>query len=168
MLSILRFKFGLTLRETEGFARSIFEWMGLCLKVPDYSTLCRRLGSLGLILWQDIKSNDRIPVVVNATGLKVYGEGEWKVRIHGVGKRRTWRKLHHSENVAPSLCSKAVLDCMRPVLHFLQFCHFTLKISLLTLSISDTCKHSARRYACPQTLDLPGLQRVGVFCPLTF
>ena len=94
VLSILRFKFGLTLRETEGFARSIFEWMGLCLQVPDYSTLCRRLGSLGLILWQDIKSSDRIHVVVDATGLKVYGEGEWKVRIHGVGKRRTWRKLH--------------------------------------------------------------------------
>jgi Transposase DDE domain len=94
VLSILRFKFGLTLRETEGFARSIFEWMGLCLQVPDYSTLCRRLGSLGLILWQDIKSSDRIHVVVDATGLKVYGEGEWKVRTHGVGKRRTWRKLH--------------------------------------------------------------------------
>jgi hypothetical protein len=94
VLSILRFKFGLTLRETEGFAKSIFEWMGLHLGVPSYSTLCRRLGSLNLILWQDIEINDRIHVVVDATGLKIYGEGEWKVRIHGVGKRRTWRKLH--------------------------------------------------------------------------
>jgi len=94
VLSVLRFKFSLTLRETEGFAKSIFEWMGLHLDVPSYSTLCRRLGSVGLILWQNIKSKDRIHVVVDATGLKVYGEGEWKVRIHGYCKRRTWRKLH--------------------------------------------------------------------------
>jgi Transposase DDE domain len=37
-------------------------------------------------------------VLVDATGLKVYGEGEWKVRTHGVGKRRTWRKLHIAMN----------------------------------------------------------------------
>lgn len=94
VLSILRFKFGLTLRETEGFAKSLFKWIGLNLGVPSYSTLCRRLGSLSLILWQDVQPHDRIHVVVDATGLKVYGEGEWKVRIHGHSKRRTWRKLH--------------------------------------------------------------------------
>ena len=94
VLSVLRFKFGLTLRETEGFAKSIFEWMGLDLEVPSYSTLCRRLGSLSLVLWQDIQRNDRLHLVVDATRLKVYGEGEWKVRIHGYSKRRTWRKLH--------------------------------------------------------------------------
>ena len=94
VLSVLRFKFGLTLCETEGFAKSIFDWMGLRLKVPSYSTLCRRLGSLSLILWQDIQHNDLIHVVVDATGLKVYREGEWKVRVHGYSKRRTWRKLH--------------------------------------------------------------------------
>ncbi len=94
VLSILRFKFSLTLRETEGFSKSIFEWTGLKLEVPSYSTLCRRLGSLSLVLWQEIERNDRLHVVVDATGLKVYGEGEWKVRIHGYCKRRTWRKLH--------------------------------------------------------------------------
>jgi hypothetical protein len=40
------------------------------------------------------KKNEPLHVVVDATGLKVYGEGEWKVRTHGVGKRRTWRKPH--------------------------------------------------------------------------
>jgi hypothetical protein len=100
VLSILRFKFGLTLRETEGFAKSIFKWIGLNLNVPSYSTLCRRLGSLSLILWQYIEQSDQIHIVVDATGLKVYGEGEWKVRIHGAGKRRTWRKLHLAVNEA--------------------------------------------------------------------
>jgi Transposase DDE domain len=100
VLSILRFKFGLTLRETEGFAKSIFGWMGLNLEVPSYSTLCRRLNSLSLVLWQEIQRNDQLHIVVDATGLKVYGEGEWKVRIHGCGKRRTWRKLHLAVNEA--------------------------------------------------------------------
>lgn len=94
VLSVLRFKFGLKLREVEGFARSLFSWAGLDLKVPNYSTLCRRLGKLSLIFWQDISSEEKIHVVVDSTGLKVYGEGEWKVRIHGYSKRRTWRKLH--------------------------------------------------------------------------
>ena len=94
VLSVLRFKFGLTLREVEGFASSIFEWMGLQVTIPNYSTLCRRLGALSLVLWQKISPADRLHIVVDSTGLKVYGEGEWKVRIHGVGKRRTWRKLH--------------------------------------------------------------------------
>ena len=94
VLSVLRFKFSLTLREVEGFAGSIFEWMGLKVNIPSYSTLCRRLGALSLILSQKVAPTDRLHVVVDSTGLKVYGEGEWKVRIHGVGKRRAWRKLH--------------------------------------------------------------------------
>jgi hypothetical protein len=94
VLSVLRFKFGLKLREVEGFAQSLFSWIGLDLKVPSYSTLCRRLGKLSLIFWQDISPEDRLHVVVDSTGLKVYGEGEWKVRIHGYSKRRTWRKVH--------------------------------------------------------------------------
>ncbi len=94
ILSILRFKFGLKLREIEGFSRSLFSWIGLDLKIPSYSTLCRRLGTLKLTLWQNISPEDRIHVVVDSTGLKVYGEGEWKVRIHGYSKRRTWRKVH--------------------------------------------------------------------------
>jgi hypothetical protein len=94
ILSIIRFKFNLKLRETEGFAGSLFSWMKLDLKVPNYTTLCRRLSKLNLVLWQDINPDDRIHVVIDSTGLKVYGEGEWKVRIHGYSKRRTWRKLH--------------------------------------------------------------------------
>ena len=93
ILSVLRFKFGPTLREVEGFASFIFEWMGLKVEIPSYSTLCRRLGALRLLLWQKMSPTDRLHVVVDSTVLKVYGEGEWKVRIHGIRKRRTWRKL---------------------------------------------------------------------------
>lgn len=80
-------------RQTEGFLESLFTVMGIDLKVPDHSTLCRRLNKLSVQL-PVIPKNKAVHVVVDSTGVKVYGEGEWKVRIHGVGKRRTWRKLH--------------------------------------------------------------------------
>ena len=91
----LRSIYHLPLRQTEGFVQSIFEQVHLSLPVPDSSTLCRRAG--GLLV--DLKTKSGRPltdVVVDATGLKVYGEGEWKVRQHGWGKRRTWMKLHLS------------------------------------------------------------------------
>lgn len=67
--------------------------LSLPLKVPNYSTLSRRQQTLRVKL---PRASSRTPrhLVVDSTGLKVYGEGEWKVRQHGVGKRRTWRKLH--------------------------------------------------------------------------
>jgi hypothetical protein len=80
-------------RQCQGFLESIFELMGINLPVPDHSTLSRRLGQLSIELPVLPKQSAR-HVVVDSTGVKVYGEGEWKTRQHGVSKRRTWRKLH--------------------------------------------------------------------------
>jgi IS5 family transposase len=88
----LRSVYHLPLRATEGFARSIFEMMGLDLDVPDYSTLCRRARTLQITLPK--LAEGPLHLVIDSTGLKVYGEGEWKVRQHGYSKRRTWLKLH--------------------------------------------------------------------------
>lgn len=80
-------------RQCQGFLESIFELMGFDLPVPDHSTLSRRIGKLSIDL--PLLSNAGIRhVVVDSTGVKVYGEGEWKTRQHGISKRRTWRKLH--------------------------------------------------------------------------
>lgn len=92
MLLVLKSVYHLTLRETEGFARSLFEVMGVALPVPDYTTLSRRAGKLLVSL--PVQNSEPIHLVLDSTGLKIYGEGEWKVRQHGVSKRRTWRKLH--------------------------------------------------------------------------
>jgi IS5 family transposase len=73
--------------------RSLFELMKLELPVPDHSTLSRRRRQLTITLPVKDWSKPR-HLVVDSTGVKVSGEGEWKVRQHGVGKRRTWRKLH--------------------------------------------------------------------------
>ena len=67
--------------------------MNLELPVPKHSTVSRRLGSLAISLPVEKSSKPR-HLVVDSTGIKVYGEGEWKTRQHGIGKRRTWRKLH--------------------------------------------------------------------------
>jgi Transposase DDE domain len=88
----LRSVYHLPLRATEGFARSIFGLMGTDLGVPDYSALCRRAKALRITLPK--LAAGPLHLVIDSTGLKVYGEGEWKVRQHGYSKRRTWLKLH--------------------------------------------------------------------------
>ena len=80
-------------RQTEGFMESLFSLMGVNLAVPDHSTVSRRVGKLSISL-PIMEGQGARHVVVDSTGIKVYGEGEWKVRQHGYSKRRTWRKLH--------------------------------------------------------------------------
>lgn len=80
-------------RQTQGFLLSVFALMQLELSVPDHSTLSRRRRQLALTLPVQPPTQAR-HLVVDSTGVKVYGEGEWKVRQHGWSKRRTWRKLH--------------------------------------------------------------------------
>ncbi|CRL46887.1 Transposase DDE domain protein (plasmid) [Sodalis glossinidius str. 'morsitans'] len=85
--------FGLLLRALQGFVDSIFKLMGLPLRCPDYSLLSKRAKTVKI----SIKTPTRgeiSPLVIDGTGLKVFGEGEWKVRQHGADRRRVWRKLH--------------------------------------------------------------------------
>jgi len=83
----------LALRATPGFLGSLRELMAAPLRVPHYSTCCRRQAALEVGIPRPVSAGPR-HVVVDSTGLKVFGEGEWKVRQHGSSKRRTWRKLH--------------------------------------------------------------------------
>lgn len=89
----LRLVYHLGLRQTEGFVQSVLGLMGLDLSAPNYTTLSRRQSELAVALPVHPPSQP-LHLVVDSTGLKVYGEGEWKVRQHGWSKRRTWRKLH--------------------------------------------------------------------------
>lgn len=85
--------YGLAGRQTQGFPHSLLALMKLELSVPDDSTLARRRGALTITLPVKESAAPR-HLVVDATGIKVSGEGEWKVRQHGDSYRRTWRKLH--------------------------------------------------------------------------
>lgn len=96
-LLVLRELFQLPYRQTEGLGRSLIQLMQITLDIPDYTSLAKRAAKLGVSL--DVrKHTGPIDVVVDSTGLKVFGEGEWKMRKHGKSKRRTWRKLHLAVN----------------------------------------------------------------------
>lgn len=93
VLLVLKALYHLPQRATQGLVCSLVELMGLDLPVPHPTILSRRAGKLSIALPRQNKGKP-LHVLIDSTGLKVYGEGEWKVRTHGVGKRRTWRKLH--------------------------------------------------------------------------
>ena len=82
------------LRQTRGFLASFKKSLGLTLPVPHYSTLARRAA--GLVVPQISRGSGIGPLhlAIDSTGLKVFGEGEWKIKLHGKDKRRVWRKLH--------------------------------------------------------------------------
>jgi IS5 family transposase len=92
-MATLQEVYHLPLRATEGLMRSVVHLLGVDLDVPDYTTLCRRRKDLEVELPR-LRKDEPVHIVVDSTGIKVYGEGEWKVRQHGYSKRRTWRKLH--------------------------------------------------------------------------
>lgn len=95
----LRALFHLPFRATQGLLESLTKWLGLAVEVPDYTTLNKRQRHFRSILKTSaIKPGEKIHVVVDATGLKVYGEGEWTRRQHGKRQRRTWRKIHLAVN----------------------------------------------------------------------
>jgi len=88
----IRFVYHLPLRALQGFIGSLLALLQLSLSSPCYTQICRRAKQLS---FPALKSNKRITdIVFDASGLKVYGEGEWKVRTHGFSKRRTWKKIH--------------------------------------------------------------------------
>lgn len=93
MVATLKSLFHLAGRQAQGFVESLFQLMHISLPVPEHSTVSRRLGALSVVMPVRPATGAR-HVVVDSTGIKVYGEGEWKARQHGVSKRRTWRKLH--------------------------------------------------------------------------
>ena len=92
----LKAVYHLPLRATEGLMRSVLKLLGVALPVADCSTLSRRARTLEVKLPVRAVTATSAPLhlVVDSTGLKVYGEGEWKVRQHGWSYYRTWRKVH--------------------------------------------------------------------------
>lgn len=113
-----RHLFSLSLRATEGFVNSLFKMSGVTLSSPDYSTLSLRAGTLSVNIRAKKQDADKaLHIVVDSSGAKVYGEGEWKVRQHGWSKHRTWRKFHLGIDEetgtiqAAELTENGVADC---------------------------------------------------------
>jgi hypothetical protein len=88
----LRAVFRLALRQTEGLIGSIIHLLGLALTVPDHTTLSRRAETLEVPRLRS--GSEPVHLLVDSTGLKLCGQGEWLAEKHGTKKRRSWKKLH--------------------------------------------------------------------------
>ena len=89
----LKCLFGLPLRQSMGLVESLLELSGLNWPVPDFSTISRRQKHLQVAIPYRGK-NDVLHLLVDSTGVKMLGEGEWKTKKHGADYRRQWRKVH--------------------------------------------------------------------------
>jgi hypothetical protein len=94
-LYTLKVMLRLPLRAVQGVAQAASGWAHQRWAVPDYSTLCRRMAKLEVDIGaRPSAAGERHVFIVDSTGLKVFGEGEWKVKVHGTNIHRTWRKVH--------------------------------------------------------------------------
>lgn len=93
-LLLMRIVFCLPLRALRGMVASIFRLAGITLSVPNPTTLSVRLAMLRIELPCLKTPDEPLVIAIDSTGFKIYGDGEWKVRQHGAGKRRTWVKCH--------------------------------------------------------------------------
>jgi len=85
--------FGMPLRQTTGFMQSLLRLVGMDWTVPDFSTLCRRQRKLNVSIPYR-GGTGPLNLLIDSTGIKAEGEGEWNARKHGGPKRRIWRKIH--------------------------------------------------------------------------
>jgi hypothetical protein len=90
----LRAVFRLPFRQTEGLIGSVIGLLGLDLAVPDHTTLCRRAETLEVPRPPPRSDGEPVHLLVDSTGLKLCGAGEWLIEKHGTRTRRSWRKLH--------------------------------------------------------------------------
>ena len=95
LMLTLRVVFSLPLRALQGFVTSLFDMRGFSLPVPSYTQICRRSKALDKKLKRLTRRRPK-RIVLDSTGLKVYGDGEWKAKKHGSKKQRRWVKLHLS------------------------------------------------------------------------
>jgi hypothetical protein len=108
--------FRLALRQTEGLIGSVIGLLGLELRVPDHSTLSRRATTLEAPHPQPRRNGEPLYLLVDSTGLRLCGTGEWLLEKHGTKTRRSWRKLHigldagTGQIVAVSLTAKEAHD----------------------------------------------------------
>lgn len=114
-LLMLRELFRLPYRQTEGLGRALMKLMDIDVAIPDFTSLAKRASKLKVSL--DLREIEGpIDIIVDSTGLKIVGAGEWRSYAHYTPKRKTWRKLHLSVNaqtqeiVAERLTSRSASD----------------------------------------------------------
>jgi hypothetical protein len=98
-LLALRELFHLPYRQTEGLGRALVKLMEVEVAIPDFTSLAKRAAQLKVSL-EVTPSEGPIDIVIDSTGLKMFGAGEWRAQAYCHPKRRAWRELHLSINAA--------------------------------------------------------------------
>jgi hypothetical protein len=98
--------FGLALRQAIGMVASLLRLAGLDWPVPDHSTLCRRQKTVTIQI-PVRPSTGALHLLVDGTGVKMRGDGEWQVRRHGPSRRRQWRNASRITGVMLRRCRPA-------------------------------------------------------------
>ena len=106
---MLRLAFHLALRQTEGLMISIFGLLGVTLSTPDHSTLSRRARKMKSVSKGCLLPDGPIHLLIDSTGLKVFGAGEWLQEKHGAKARRTWKKLHLAVDADTGIIMASIL-----------------------------------------------------------
>ncbi len=169
--------FHLALRQTEGLIGSIIHLLGLTLAVPDHSTLSRRAETLEVPRPRLRRDDEPLHLLVDSTGLKLCGAGEWLVEKHGTKTRRSWRKLHigldadTGQIVAATLTRKEVDDGAEvgPLLDQVAgpVASFTAVGAYDQEGVAAALVHKSRSSGFGHTRDGrigPGQSRVGKIC----
>ena len=91
VILLCKIHFRLPYRAAEGFTKSVFPKFGCFLPLPTSSLLQKRMKEVTLPKMPKALS---MVIMIDASGMKIFGEGEWKRKVHGMGKRRKWKKLH--------------------------------------------------------------------------
>ena len=99
---MLRAAFKLALRQIEGLMTSVLSLMGLTISAPDHTTVSRRATTLPVIPATSVPLGP-LHVLIDSTGLQVYGAGQWLEAKHGAKSRRKWRKLHLAVDAASGM-----------------------------------------------------------------
>jgi len=106
----LRLVFHLPLRQAEGFLKSILKLMGLYLPCPDHTTVSRRNRTVNVYRYTRGLPDGPVHFIVDSTGLKICGQGEWHAKKHGERRRKHWKKLHLGVDENGQILASKVTD----------------------------------------------------------
>jgi hypothetical protein len=110
----LRLLFRLPLRQTEGFLHALLTLMDVTLPCPDHTTLSRRHATVVIRQQIDRAPQGAIALIVDSSGLKVYGQGEWHSQKHGEKQHKRWKKLHIGVNTQGWIVASTVTASYAP------------------------------------------------------
>jgi len=151
------------LRQTEGLLGSIVKLMDVSLSIPDYTTICRRTADIQIPnLSTMLDSDEIINLIIDSTGLKIYGPGEWHQCKHSLKERRSWRKLHlgidrNSGKVACSELTTHEVGDPTPVPELLNTINQRIKSIC-----GDGAYDSAELYQCAQDREAEFITRPAI------